>query len=52
MPTKEQLEKTNDKLEHIIELLILLTAPTMQQYLQYYMSQDNYDEVIRYLEEN
>lgn len=48
--TKEQLEKTNDKLEYIIELLILLTAPTTQQYLQYYMSQNDYDEVIRYLE--
>lgn len=52
MSTKQELEKTNDKLEHIIELLILLTAPTMQQYISYYMSQDNYDEVIRYLEEN
>lgn len=49
---KEELEKTNDKLEYIIELLILLTAPSMQQYLNYYMSQNNYDEVIRYLEKN
>lgn len=52
MPTKQELEKTNDKLEHIIELLILLTAPTMQEYLLYYKSQHNYDEIIRYLEEN
>ena len=48
----KELTKENEKLEYIIELLILLTEPTMQQYLLYYKSQHNYDEMIRYLENN
>lgn len=50
--TKDELFKKIDTLEELIELLILYTAPTMEQYLRYYFSQGRYEDMIEYLKNN